>query len=96
MTVNNISVNENLSVGGWYPSKPYCAMIFTTSDTGTGAFTVSSLGYRTLTAANVRRAGPGNMNYVFDFPVNHPNGAIFGYCHTDNCWFQLFHNNILL
>ena len=77
-TAGNTNVNGDLSVGGFFSMKPWCAVLINTTNTSTGAFAVTSYGKQTITSANVTRVGAGSMAYTITFPTAHPSGTLCG------------------
>ena len=77
-TAGNTVINGDLSVGGFFGLKPWCAVLISTTNTSTGAFTVTSFGKQTITSANVTRVGTGSMAYTITFPSAHPSGTSCG------------------
>ena len=74
----NLAVNGNLSVSGFYSIKPYVAFYINTTNTSTGAFTVTSFGHHTITSSMITRVGTGGMAYRITFSQAHPSGGNFG------------------
>ncbi len=52
MILNNLILNGNLSVAGWDPAESDVSVFINTTGTTAGAFIVTSLGYRMLTASH--------------------------------------------
>jgi hypothetical protein len=77
-TAGNTNINGDLAVNGFFNMKPWCAVLINTTDTSTGAFTVTSFGKQTISASNVTRAGTGSMAYTITFPTAHPLGTNCG------------------
>jgi hypothetical protein len=54
---------------------PWASCLITTASNGSAV--VFSLGFQTLTTANLTRVGTGDKAYKITFPSPHPNGSLF-------------------